>query len=288
LLGCGSQSSNNEEYIDIQKLYNENKELIDKVVDRIDIKAASEKYDFEYSSNDICIEGKFSIMRLKEYDGVKINFEKVMYYESRHFVLLMCEMKNEKSAQEVYEKYKSINPEIEVFYEKNVVYFDETIFNLVRNNYFVEDGNYITSDRKTFLTNLSDDEILHIPNVVEIAKESCSFYTKIKTLYMNESLEKIKYGAFYGCFNLQNVYLNKGLKEIADFSFYACESLKYIVIPESVEKIGKSAFSHGFIYCEAKSKPAKWNSSFYGGAAKVFWGDEWEYNEDGIPMVIKK
>ncbi|MBQ8871682.1 MAG: leucine-rich repeat domain-containing protein [Bacilli bacterium] len=285
MLGCGNQSPSNEEYIDIEKLYSENKELIEKVVSHADIKAASEKFDFEYSS-DIYLEGKFSVMRLKKIDGVKINFEKILYYQSRHFVILMCEMKNEKSAKEVYEKYKLIDPEYQVFYEKNVIYFNEIIFNLVKNNYFVEGDNYITSDNKTFLTNLSDDETLQIPNVVEIAKEACLFFTNIKSLYMNESLEKIKYGAFYGCFNLQNVYLNDGLKEIDDYSFYACESLKYVVIPESVEKIGKKVFSHGFIFCEAESKPANWDESFYGARAKVYWGNEWKYNEDGVPMVI--
>ena len=287
LLGCGSRSSSGEDYIDIEKLYNENKELIDEVINHIDIKTASERFDFEYVSNDIYIEGKFSIMRLKKYDGVKINFEKIMYYQSHHFVILMCEMKNEKAAKEVYEKYKSIDSEYELYREKNIICFNEIIFNFMKNNYYGVDDNYITSDGKTFLTNLSSDEILHIPNVVEIAIESCVYHTNIKSLYMNESLEKIKYGAFYGCFNLQNVYLNEGLKEIDDYSFYACESLNYVVIPKSVEKIGKEVFSHGIIYCEVESKPAKWDRSFYGGTAKVYWGNEWEYNEDGIPMPIE-
>ena len=60
-----------------------------------------------------------------------------------------------------------------------------------------------------------------------------------------------------------------------------------VVIPESVIDIGYLAFTSGTLYIEAESKPAKWDRSFYGGTAKVYWGNEWEYNEEGIPVLIK-
>ena len=61
--------------------------------------------------------------------------------------------------------------------------------------------------------------------------------------------------------------------------------MKYIVLPESVEKIGNYAFSHGIIYCEAFEKPEGWEENFAYRQAKVYWGNEWEYNEEGIPVL---
>ena len=285
LSGCIIQAPSNEDYIDIKKLYNENKEVIDKVVAHIDIKTAAAKFDFEYNSNDIYLENKFSLMSLKKIDGIRIKFERILYFETNHYAVLMCEMKNEQAAKEIWEKYTFSNPGIPAFYKKNVFYFNEIVFNLMMGNFYVEDNNYVTLDGKVFLTNLSNNQVIYVPDVKEITNESCIFHTNIKKIYVNINLEKINYGAFYGCFNLQNVYLNDGLKEICEYSFYACESLKYVVIPESVEKIGKHAFSHGIIYCEALEKPQEWHNEFAKHKATVIWGNEWEYNEEGMPVL---
>lgn len=287
LSGCILQTPSNEDYIDIKALYNENKELIDKVIEHIDIKAYSERFNFEYFSNEVFLESKFQFPNLKKFDGVRFKYEKIMYYFSDKIAVLMFEMKDEQAAKEACEKYESVNPNNPIFYEKNVVYFDPVIFNLLIENYHVEGDNYITLDNTIFLTNISNEEILYIPEVKEIAKISCLLNTNIKKVYMNANLEKINNGAFNCCFNLENVYLNDGLKVIDDYSFYACESLKYVVIPESVEKIGKYAFSHGAIYCEALEKPEDWDENFAHYQAKVYWGNEWEYNEEGIPVVIE-
>ena len=194
-------------------------------------------------------------------------------------------MKKEQAAKEACKKYKSVNPNNPIFYEKNVVYFDSVVYNLMMKNYYVEDNNYVTLDGNTFLTNLSNNEIIYIPNVEEITEESCTFHTNIKKIYMNTNLEKINYGAFYGCYNLENVYLNDELKEIDMFAFYRCYSLKYVVIPKSVEIIEKHTFSHGTIYCEALEKPEGWDENFAHYQAKIYWGNEWEYNEEGIPVL---
>lgn len=285
LSGCILQTPSNEDYINIEQLYNENKEVIDKVVAHIDIKTAADKFDFEYYSNDIYLESKFSLMYFKKIDGVRFKYEKIMYYFSDKIAVLMFEMKDEQAAKEACEKYESVNPNNPIFYEKNVVYFDYVTYNLMMKNYYVEGDNYITLDNTIFLTNISNEEILYIPEVKEIAKISCILNTNIKKVYMSTNLEKINNGAFNCCFNLENVYLNDRLKVIDDYSFYACESLKYVVIPESVEKIGKHAFSHGTIYCEALEKPEDWDENFAHYQAKVYWGNEWEYNEDGMPVL---
>lgn len=285
LLGCSGERPIEEDYIGIKKLYNENKEVIDKVVAHIDIKTAAEKFDFEYVSNEVFLESKFQFPNIKKIDGVRFKYERIMYYFSDKISILVLEMKNEEAAKEACEKYESVNPNKPIFYEKNVVYFDPVIFNLLIKNYYIEGDNYITLDNTIFLTNISNEEILYIPEVKEIAKISCFLNTNIKKVYMSTNLEKINNGAFNCCFNLENVYLNDGLKVIDDYSFYHCESLKYIVLPESVEKIGNYAFSHGIIYCEALEKPEGWEENFAYRQAKVYWGNEWEYNEEGIPVL---
>lgn len=285
LVGCNFQQTATEDYIDIEKLYNENKEVIDSVVAHIDLKELSIRENHDYISNEVIFKNKFSITYFKKIDGVRIKYEKKMYYISENIIILMYQMKNEQSAKEAYEKYKLVNPNSSIFYEKNIVCFDQVIFDIMMKNYYVEDNNYVTLDGNTFLTNLSNDETIYIPDVKEVTMHSCYLHTNIKKIYMNTNLEKINYGAFLCCYNLESIYLNNRLKEIDSFAFYRCVSLKYVVIPESVVKIGKYAFSHGAIYCEALEKPEDWDENFAHYQAKVYWGNEWEYNEDGIPVL---
>lgn len=287
LSGCFIQTPSNEDYINIEELYNENKDVIDSVIANIDTKEHSKRENFEYVSNEVFLDNKFQLSNFKKFDGVRFKYEKIMYCYSNKIVALMFEMKNEQAAKEACKKYKSVNPNNPIFYEKNVVYFDSVVYNLMMKNYYVEDNNYVTLDGNTFLTNLSNNEIIYIPNVEEITEESCTFHTNIKKIYMNTNLEKINYGAFYGCYNLENVYLNDGLKQIDMFAFYRCYSLKYVVIPKSVEIIEKHTFSHGTIYCEALEKPEGWDENFAHYQAKIYWGNEWEYNEEGIPVLKK-
>lgn len=287
LSGCFIQTPSNEDYINIEELYNENKDIIDSVIANMDIKEHSKRENFEYISNEVFLDNKFQLSNFKKFDGVRFKYEKIMYCYSNKIVALMFEMKNEQAAKEACKKYKSVNPNNPIFYEKNVVYFDSVAYNLMMKNYYVEDNNYVTLDGNTFLTNLSNNEIIYIPNVEEITEESCAFHTNINKIYMNTNLEKINYGAFYGCYNLENVYLNDGLKQIDMFAFYRCYSLKYVVIPKSVEIIEKHTFSHGTIYCEALEKPEGWDENFAHYQAKIYWGNEWEYNEEGIPVLKK-
>ena len=47
------------------------------------------------------------------------------------------------------------------------------------------------------------------------------------------------------------------------------------------------AFSHTIVYCEASEKPNGWENYFYTKNARVYYAGEWEYDELGIPKVIK-
>ena len=60
----------------------------------------------------------------------------------------------------------------------------------------------------------------------------------------------------------------------------------YTIIPNSCEVIDMYAFDRGNIYCEAKSKPDKWHTNFAYKNAKVYWADEWEYDENNNPVPL--
>lgn len=69
-------------------------------------------------------------------------------------------------------------------------------------------------------------------------------------------------------------------------AFRECNNLKDIVIPESVESIEANAFTSGRLFCEAKSKPKGWKKGFASKNVKVYYADEWTYDENNNPILI--
>ena len=63
--------------------------------------------------------------------------------------------------------------------------------------------------------------------------------------------------------------------KIAGNAFLNCKSLKTVEIPSSITEIGTGAFelcSSATIFCEAKSKPESWSSSWRPSDCAVYWG----------------
>ena len=156
------------------------------------------------------------------------------------------------------------------------------------------------------------EEILEIPDSVKyITHSAIAGNTYIKEIICGENLEKIGYHAMriipnltrfeandklkvigmyalYMNHKLETVKLNSGLEYIGEKAFYGCLSLEYVVIPESVKYIENKAFNNGTLYCEIESKPSGWDDGFADERVKVYWGNEWEYNEEGIPVLIEE
>lgn len=86
-----------------------------------------------------------------------------------------------------------------------------------------------------------------VPDGVEVigvqAFDGCA---SLKEVVLPSSITEIKYGAFWGCKQLQIINLPTGLKEIAESCFQGCTTLESIVIPDSVKKIKAYAFA----YCD--------------------------------------
>lgn len=105
-----------------------------------------------------------------------------------------------------------------------------------------------------------------------------------KKLIIPNSVEEIKQSAF-SYSQYETIVLSSNLKSISSYAFDPCDNLKSIIIPKSVEHIGFHAFTSGIIYCEASAKPNGWNKYFAGKDAKVYYSDQWEYDENGEPKV---
>ncbi len=197
---------------------------------------------------------------------------------------------------------------------ENLVYYLDTFGFIFIYGYNVEKGPFYCSNDDLVIYAYNADyqgEIVVIPNSVKyIINYALQMLPNIKMIMCGENLEKIGACSFRKMENLEyfkansqlksigrrafsenpklkTVILNEGLEYIDDRAFDECPSLEYVVIPASVIDIGYRAFSSGILYIEAESKPEKWDRSFYGGTAKVYWGNEWNYNEEGIPVLIK-
>jgi hypothetical protein len=134
------------------------------------------------------------------------------------------------------------------------------------------------------LLGVEQGEVIISNNVIEILNFS-HFRKDITKLTCNISLKKIGTFAFANNKNLKVIEFNNQLDYIASGAFEGCE-IDYVVIPSSVQFIGINAFTSGILYCEAKKKPLYWQPDFAGENVKVYWKNEWKYDENGIPKPI--
>ena len=65
---------------------------------------------------------------------------------------------------------------------------------------------------------------------------------EIKNLIIPESIQVLKFAAFYGCRGLTSVEIPNSVTYIGIDTFYECSGLTSVVIPNSVTSIGSSAF----------------------------------------------
>ena len=199
---------------------------------------------------------------------------------------LIYEMKNYEDAKYIYNKYLSTSFKESVKLTDNIVYTDGCFENMLLGNYYQDDDNILTLDGKSLLTKLSNEEILYLPDVKEIKLEAFSYYTLLKQVYMPQNLEIIGHGSFSECRSLEKIHFNNSIKEIRGNAFFNCVSLKDVVIPSSVENIEYFAFTHGNIYCEVEEQPSGWEKNFAGWQSKVYWKNQWKYDENGNPVLI--
>lgn len=105
------------------------------------------------------------------------------------------------------------------------------------------------------------------------------YQTAIKSIELPEGLREIGTLALCGCYNLRQVNIPKTVTTIKMYAFHYCfnkkDAVGEIYIPNSVEKMEAKIFDgcvNLTINCEAKRKPAGWDSAWNPIKRPVNWG----------------
>lgn len=131
------------------------------------------------------------------------------------------------------------------------------------------------------------DDTIRIEGYDTIASNALYFYSgKVGKLVIGEQTKKLSCASLLS-FECEVVEFEGNIKEIGMSNIEQNNYFIYTVIPDSCEYISSYAFDRGNIYCEAKERPNGWNKDFAYKEANVYWVDEWEYDENGVPKPIE-
>jgi hypothetical protein len=126
--------------------------------------------------------------------------------------------------------------------------------------------------------------------VISIDKFAFADCINLENINISEGIDIIRYGTFLNCKSLKNIKIPNSVTTIETNVFSECNELTSIVISDKVTKIFEYAFSNCenlIIYCEVESEPDDWDL-YWNRDQDVYWGAEWEYDEDGNPISIEK
>ena len=221
--------------------------------------------------------------------------------------IIACKFLNEEDASRFLTYVNSLGDSGYFKRIENIVYED------LAPNYFlleyydeVDDKFLISKDGttlvgvKNILNAIENNTIqtLEIPkNITTIAASALNYelpsmlldYKGITKVICNDELKVIGQLAFSRFPSIEEVILNEGLEIIQHGAFTFNEREKYldIVIPTSVIYIGK-AFGHCNVYFQTKKGEQITDESIIGEEINVYYKGMWEYNEEGLPVVIEK
>ncbi|MBE6537105.1 MAG: leucine-rich repeat domain-containing protein [Ruminococcaceae bacterium] len=137
--------------------------------------------------------------------------------------------------------------------------------------------------------------------VKSVSDGAFSGNTHIKTLTVEDGVEKIGANAFSDCTSLESVRISKSLEKIGTSAFENCASLKTLIFGRGTEEIGQNAFLNcssineffyegslsdfinitGSTWCELEFETQYLYTNDYPTAAGHFW----HWGEDGNPLI---
>ena len=97
--------------------------------------------------------------------------------------------------------------------------------------------------------------------VVEIAENTFSNNTAIKSVVIPDTINTVGAYAFYGCTSLESATIPSSVTAIKAATFYGCANLTEITIPASVTKIAANAFS-GCENLTIKAEPGSYAETY--------------------------
>ena len=107
---------------------------------------------------------------------------------------------------------------------------------------------------------------------------------QLKSVKFGTSLKTIGYNAFEGCRSLAELNFEH-VESIGNTSFLDCDGLLKVTLSSNVKTIGYNAFfgcDGAIFYCEPKSKPNNWNSSWMAEDYAVIW----DYKNNTTPGYL--
>ena len=137
-------------------------------------------------------------------------------------------------------------------------------------------------------------------NVIYDSRDNCNAIIKTadnvlisgcKNTVIPSSVIRIEECAFSYCESLTQLVIPVGVESIGALAFEDCIYLNFVIISSSVTVIEEDAFSgctNLIIYYEGESIPEGWEDNFNPNQRPVYCKGEWEYDENGNPVIINQ
>lgn len=120
--------------------------------------------------------------------------------------------------------------------------FIQVINNNLDKQQTIEKDGYVLSSDGDILLEGNNSEECHIPYGVKVIRGSAfNNCTKIKNLYIPDSVEEIEENSFE-YLNIESVHIPKSIKKMGDFLFFYCQNLKKVYIDDGLKLIGTGMF----------------------------------------------
>ncbi|MDR0751806.1 MAG: leucine-rich repeat protein [Christensenellaceae bacterium] len=127
------------------------------------------------------------------------------------------------------------------------LFYDAQYINITQDGYIIFDND----DQLILLTYKGSEKDLVLPDgITQISDNAFKLNTKLKTVKLSESLEKIGNYAFYKS-TLESISIPQSLIEIGDYAFFTY-ALSRIKIPNSVTKLGANIIDNGILIMESE------------------------------------